>query len=357
MRQLLLLIGFALAAIGAPPVAAQQTPRAPTSAASVRAGALALQNLDAVLVNVALDGTGLPAGRVLGRGRTPPRNESILRIAASRVGTASSTILRGWYSAALGIAAERTLDTIRVGDLTYVRGPVPTVRLAEQRWYLVDVARPAVQPPLVTDLSGLRLLEGVDIGRLRRAGDAAVAGLSCTAFAGSSRQLLTRRLLTPAGRPLPFAAALASARSSEMIFTVCSDGLLRQVSERILLAGTAPNTPVFETLLTFAPIASPVPLLAPDTTRPLLEATASSATALRETPSGSARILAPIGVGQTVSIVARSADRRWYQVMVRDLTGWVLIAALRVPPEVATAVPAEGTAPTPTTVGTPTAAP
>jgi len=168
---------------------------------------------------------------------------------------------------------------------------------------------------------------------------------------------LTRRLLTPAGRPLPFAAALASARSSEMIFTVCSDGLVRQISERILLAGTAPNAPVFETLLTFAPIASPVPILAPDTSRAILEATTSSATALRETPSGSARILTPIGIGQTLSIIARSADRRWYQVMVRDLTGWVLIAALRVPPEVATAVPAEGVAPTPTpVVGTPTAA-
>ena len=127
---------------------------------------------------------------------------------------------------------------------------------------------------------------------------------------------------------------------------ICPDGLLHRIRAEVL--GNSPQEPAgpFVMRLTFdlsevggaIVIAPPIEPVAPGTSVPL--ATVFNGGNVRAQPNIEGDVLDQIHARESVRLLAKTADARWYRIVnPRDLVGWVSATLLKIDPALVEAVP------------------
>jgi hypothetical protein len=308
------------------------------------------------------------------RATPPPSGETVLTdfnavYSGADVGLtyrASDAAARG-YDPALG------LQLIVARGVSYAPGPLPVSGATETRWYnLGRRASAAVQPPLDPPAVLRELTEPVDTAKLARVRSEQLDSRSCVVYRGSQQDAVGvmvgqgRAISAEPGRSLQEQFARARIERGEYLVWLCNDGYIRQV--RASLAGSAEGKRTLpfrlDVQLRLTEIGNralrvPVPrdalVLRPV---PVISFAVSAESPVRSGPAADAPEVGKVFARESVQLLDRSADGRWYRVHGTTATGWLPSNVLP-PAAVRSRVPVVGqgvaATPTATTVATPTA--
>ncbi|MEN9935903.1 MAG: hypothetical protein RLZZ387_2482 [Chloroflexota bacterium] len=279
----------------------------------------------------------------------------------------------------LGFDPQRMIEMLVVRGTTYAVGPLPLGGAAEQRWYnLGGQSPPVLRPPMDASTALNILAGGIDPEQLTRLRFEQLDGKRCSVLRGSAESVTAA--LVRFGRPVTrevtagVAQQLRDARleRAEYLAWLCDDGYVRQI--RVTVSGYQPPRRAdrfsADLLLRVSDIGSrSLRVLAPrDALRlrpaPVVSAAVVADTTLLSAPSPDAPPAAKLLRRESVQLLDRSGDGRWYRVRAPAAVGWLPATALppataqrRLPVAGQAAPPAIGPAATPgPTSATPTTA-
>lgn len=245
----------------------------------------------------------------------------------------------------------QTLDIVTVGGITYARGPLPLAGAEQPVWYTLGTRPPPATTPPFTAARLIDLLtERIDLAALATDGTEEIAGQACTRYRGGLDVALG--MMDSFGRPTTPEAMAAEATPvvprmeaqgytfgpAEALVWVCGEQVRRVQAS---VQGTGPADPAaaftLQTSLDLTEvdassgIAAPVEPVAPGEAVPL--ATVFNGGNLRAQPTLQGEIQDQIHAGESVRLLAMSADAGWYRIVnPRDVVGWVSASLLRVSP-------------------------
>lgn len=248
----------------------------------------------------------------------------------------------------------QTIEVIRIGDAVYMHCPCVAQSLGDpdETWYTVEADSQLIDALPAHGASVLPYaIDGLDFAAMRPLGQRSLGDQQCSAYAGTAEdaRFVTDGLL---GGILPGGTAGLNGlfaddapSEGELTFSVCPDGYLRQVD--VAIGGTVMGqTFAIRSSLALAPAPAEATIAAPAAPKPYREATAGVGTAtvfnggnIRSEPSLNGEVYGQLHAGETVDLVAKSADGSWYYVEAPEASGWVSATLLTVDPQLAAAVP------------------
>lgn len=289
------------------------------------------------------------AGKVAGANSA--REELLVNYEGEYNGADSAYIWRTPDIARLGGDPAEGIAAAMVDGATYARGPLPIHGATEPIWYNlggepVSFLQPRYQMP---DLVR-RLSEGLPLSTFTRGRTETIDGRRCTAFQSNkdlapvALGLLGRPLLPPQGTTPGTQFDLRITRGAVIVWH-CSDGLLRRI--QIVAAGNVQQQPsmVFASNITIElrNLNGKLTIAAPVDAQMLKRMPEPNVVSVRAGPIRSLRgvgtVLGQLNPQESVILIERSLDRRWYRVRASGATGWVSATLLAVPPAVVRQVP------------------
>lgn len=334
-----------------PPVQLTQPSATPQSALARETERLLLESFDRTQAVSIYQMTVVirAAGKVAGANSA--REELLVNYEGEYNGADSAYIWRTPDVARLGGDPAAGIAAVVVDGTTYGRGPLPIHGAAEPIWYNlggepVIFLQPRYQMPELLR----RLSEGLPLATFTRGRTETIDGRRCTAFqsnkdlAPAALTLLGRPLLRPQGATPGTMLDLRITRGAVIVWH-CSDGLLRRV--QIVAAGTVQQQPsmVFASniAIDLRNLNGKVTIAAPLDAQTLTRMPEPNVVSVRAGPIRSLRgvgaVLGQLSVQESVILIERSLDRRWYRVRASGATGWVSATLLAVPPAVVRQVP------------------
>jgi hypothetical protein len=278
-------------------------------------------------------------------------------------GKDSDVTLRGMFTAMLGADPTSGVHIITVAGQSYVRGPIPLLGAPEARWYRLDGAQ---QGTILQSTNTGLMIDQADrkaLAALKPLGTQPLNGQRCALY-GSTDPAVVGKVLGADAASLTQPSA-RSVEQAEVKIWVCPDGYFHRME--MTTEGANPNKPderaAAKILLAFSQIngtvniAAPrdaVPLAAPSggitfpsqPAAPVAPAVGPTATVrnggnLRAEPNLQGRVLDQVNARETVSLLAKSADSRWFKITnVRGVSGWVSATLLTVSADAARSLPA-----------------
>jgi hypothetical protein len=256
-----------------------------------------------------------------------------------------------------------TLSVVTVDGVTYAHGPLPIQGAEQPIWYTLGTKPPTTTQPLFTVAKLLDMLTSrIDLGTLKADGSEDLDGQACSRYRGGLEAALG--MADSLGRPTTPEAQAAEATpvvqrmqaqgfvfdDASALLWVCPDGLLHRI--RAEVQGSSPQEPGSPLLLRLTfdlsevggpiTIVPPIESVAPGISVPL--ATVFNGGNMRAQPNTDGEVLDQIHARESVRLLAKTADARWYRIVnPRDLSGWVSATLLKIDPALVKAVPvAEG---------------
>jgi hypothetical protein len=308
----------------------------------------------------------------------PPGGETVLTdFNAVFNGADVGLTYRASDAAARGFDPTLGLQMIIARGVTYAPGPLPVSGATETRWYnLGRRATAGVQPP-VDVITVLRALtEPVDATKLTRVRSEQFDGRSCAVYRGSQADVVavmarqSRAISADPGVSIQDQFAQARIDRAEYLLWLCNDGYIRQIRANVAGSAEGKRTLPFrlDVQLRLTEIGNralrvPVPrdtlVLRPI---PVVALATSAASPVRSSPAADAAEVGRVRARESVQLLDRSADARWYRVLTATAAGWLPATAL--PPAAArsrvpvvgqgAATPAATTATPPSPGATPT---
>jgi hypothetical protein len=250
------------------------------------------------------------------------------------------------------------LEVVTAGGQTYALGPLPLQGVTKAVWYALGTEPPtATQPPL--DIARILTMatERVQLSDFAPDGEERLHDLACARYRGGLAAALGA--LDGMGRPTTPEARAAEATpvaermkaqgitfsAAEALVWICPDGYLHQM--RVSMTGERKEQPGQPFTLTLEisvadpngaiTITTPVGAAAPGAA---LTATVSNGGNVREQPNLQGTVRDQINARETVLLIGKSADGRWYHILnVRRVDGWVSKTLLRIDRAVDAKVP------------------
>ena len=227
---------------------------------------------------------------------------------------------------------------VKIGDQAYVRGPAPLPGTNEDRWYILDASQSStVNLPLPINAVSSMLTERMPLRDLVLDGEEALHGQTCARYRGGLAAALgaldgTGRPTTPEGIAAEATPVVERMQAegftfgpSKALVWVCPNGFVHQM--QLTIAGekdgssftttadvsvTEPNAAVV--------IAAPADAVPPG---PSLTAKVYNGGNVRAEASLEGQVLGQVSAGQAVSLLAKTADGKWYMIAnERGATGW-----------------------------------
>lgn len=305
----------------------------------------------------------IPAGSDFGSMVGSNGEISLLSIKADISNGDSHIKASGFLMSFLGGTADRGMEMIQVDDIFYVRGPMPMLGAPENRWYKAeqgDVDRLGGAESATDPQAALKELEKADFSWVKQLGTEQLDGQKCTIY-GSKDRVAVMKVLQNLAEEQTQSADLSGVRSAALQFWVCDDGYFHQ--GRLDLEGASPETPKdvysFKASMRLYDFGAQIKITAPANALKLedprvgIQPVPGSAIApgmvtvvnggnIRAEPSLKGKVLGQLHATDSVTLIEKTADGRWYKISAPEATGWVNVSLLRIPPEVAAQVPVTG---------------
>jgi SH3-like domain-containing protein len=280
-----------------------------------------------------------------------------------------------------GLFPERGLETMIIDERFYIHGPAPTFGAPEDRWYFSDDA-PLFSSTTYDSRALVRSLMDVDLGSIKRVRDQQLGGVKCTVYGAANKRAAAQALGGLLGGGT---GAFDSSRilNPELNIYTCDDGYIHgmdvafgydctcddgtvkgSVPEETRVAfRAAPRSAAavvtYRVVARFSSFGGPVKIEVPRNALPIqepsyedLENESSSDTTarvfnggnIRAEPSMRGEVLGQLHAGETVELIERTADGRWYRVAAPEAIGWVSASLLTLPSGAQQRVPVQGQA-------------
>jgi len=253
-------------------------------------------------------------------------------------------------------------ETIIKDGVTYVRGPLPLPGADKPVWYDLGSSsfgggRSAfAQPRFITALT-----KRVELADLRPDGSLDYDGQRCDRYTGGLRPALSvfdglGVPTSPEGQAQEATPVVERMQGQGFTFDqasaaevlVCADGYVHLLRSNV--RGTSPDsggTPLEMSVLFSISepngdiaIAAPTGAVKYDLNTTGLSASVFNGGNVRETPSLGGKVLDQINAGETVRLLGKTADGRWYKLSnPRNITGWVSATLLTIDAQTAAKVP------------------
>jgi hypothetical protein len=255
-------------------------------------------------------------------------------------------------------SGSQELQVIISEGITYARGPLPLSGAEQAVWYNLGAQPPAAtRPPLTLDQL-LGLITGkIDLAAFRDDGEILHDGQNCTRYRAGLAAALG--MFDSLGRPTTAEAMAAEATpvvermqaqgirfgDSEALILVC-DGLVTHVRSTVDGEGMPGRAGTFRMMLSLdvtadsEAMAFVAPLAPLQPGERAVMATVANGGNLRAAPSLQGAVQDQIHAAESVRLLGRSADGRWYKIInLRDQAGWVSATLLSIDQEQAVHVP------------------
>ncbi len=172
-------------------------------------------------------------------GAEPGQSVELFSVEGAFNGSDSDLVLGGFLSSLLGV--EDGLSVMNVGDVSYLRGPVPLLGAAEDRWYELPADQSGIaDPPLAANnLLGSPGDESFDESGFTLTGSEELDDLQCDVYTGD-RDATLAALENLGEETLP-GGEEENLEVAELRLWVCEDGYVHQMQAE--LSGVNPEAP------------------------------------------------------------------------------------------------------------------
>lgn len=138
-------------------------------------------------------------------------------------------VFKGWLSTFLGGDMTKGFEIMRVGDKTFVKGPLPMLGAPDDKWYVADSS---FKSSFSDPNQMLNTNQNADLNGFRKTGTEPLDGKRCDVYtAGKESSLGLFRLINTAGAQAE--DTLGALDNAETRIWICEDGYLRQLTMRL----------------------------------------------------------------------------------------------------------------------------
>jgi hypothetical protein len=303
----------------------------------------------------------------------PGQDMSLVDVAAKHRGKDTQVTIKGALLSFFGFDPGKSLEVIDAVGKTYIHGPAPMLGATENKWYVLD--QPSGGQSFTEGLQAgvdqgfdYQSLMKADLSFITTMGKQTLHGRQCDLYGTTDKNAIVKTLASASTTSVS-ARDLDQIDRAEVKLWVCDDGYFHQAW--VSIEGAAADRPndkigfrmrlsLFDYNGSFMISAPPNPakLDPPNmggTVFQTLPATASAPASgptatvfnggnIRQKPHVKGQVLGQLHAGQTVALLEKTVDGRWYQVSAPEATGWVHASLLRVAPEVASRIFVNGEA-------------
>jgi Bacterial SH3 domain len=374
LARLVGLMALLFAVLGSGPPVALATPAPAADIKAILMAALTKTALaPAYQLELTMSIKGMPPEAAALFGNPAPGQEvSLVDLAGKRRGKDMHITLKGALMTFFGLDPAARLELIEAGGKSYVHGPAPMFGATEHKWYVID-GPPSSESFMKSLQSGVNQtfdynsLKTIDLSFFTILGKQALHGQQCEVYGSTDKNAIVKALKS-AATTAP-ASDLDQIDTAEIKFWVCDDGYFHQAW--VSIDGTTPDRPNekvglrirlslfdYNGSFTITAPSNPARLEQPQLggavfqTLPSSEsqsisgptATVSNGGNIRQKPNVKGQVLGQVHAHQTVGLLEKTVDGRWYHVSAPEATGWVHASLLRVSPDVANRVFVDGEA-------------
>jgi hypothetical protein len=286
---------------------------------------------------------------------------SVLALAAEINGKDAHFTMKGLLSSFMGADADKGVEFIVVAGKTYIHGPLPMMGANEDKWYVTTDAQTTGSLAQSHDLGALAQ---ADMSAFKAMGNEALDGRRCDIYGSNDKHAIAQAFGSFDAGGLAGTSDMESMDSAELKFWVCDDGYLHKLymsfegadkTNPASKGGIAMSFHIYDfngAIKIVAP-ANAAPLEQPKLGGQVFETLPSEGTPtatvfnggnIRQSPSPKGQVLGQLHAHQTVTLLEKTVDGRWYHVRAPEATGWVHASLLRVAPDVANRVFVNGEA-------------
>ncbi|HEU5103676.1 MAG TPA: SH3 domain-containing protein [Roseiflexaceae bacterium] len=311
-----------------------------------------------------MSATGALASGLGGAASEAPDVLPVLTMAAEVNNKDAHFTMKGLFSSFMGADPGVGVEFITVAGKNYVHGPLPMIGANENRWYVTTDAQAFGSLAQSQDLAALAR---VDLSAFSMVGSEALDGRKCDIYGSSDKNAIAQIFQSFSPGALTGANSMEGMDSAELKFWICDDGYFHKMF--MSFEGADKTNPAntggiamsfhiydFNSAIKIVAPADAAPLEQPKLDGSLFETLPTSAASgaliatvfnggnIRQSPSPKGQVLGQMHAHQTVGLLAKTVDGRWYQVSAPEATGWVHVSLLRISPDVASRVFVNGEA-------------
>jgi uncharacterized protein YgiM (DUF1202 family) len=291
---------------------------------------------------------------------------SVLTLAAEVNGKDAHFTMKGLFSSFMGADPNIGVEFITAGGKSYVKGPLPMIGANENKWYVTTDPQTLGSMAQSHDIGALAQ---ADMSAFKLIGGEALDGRGCEIYGSNDKQAIAQAFQSFDAGTLPGSGDMDGMDSAELKFWVCDDGYFHKL--HMSFEGADKANPAnkggiamsfhiydFNGAIKIVAPANAAPLAQPDLGGTVFQTIPSSGTAtagmptatvfnggnIRQAPNPKGQVLGQLHAHQTVTLLAKTLDGRWYQVSAPEATGWVHVSLLRVPADVANRIFVNGEA-------------
>ena len=312
-----------------------------------------------------MSATGALASGLGGAASGTPEELSMLTLVAEVNGKDAHFTMKGLFSSFMGADPATGVEYIIVAGKSYVHGPLPMIGAKENRWYISTDTQTFGSLAQSQDLGALAQ---ADMSAFSVAGSEALDNRKCDIYGSSDKNAIAQIFQSFSPGALTGANGMEGMDSAKLKFWVCDDGYFHKMymsfegadkTDPTKKGGIAMSFHIydFNAALQITAPADAAPLEQPDLNGSMFETLPSAAAAsgglsatvfnggnIRQTPSAKGQVLGQLHAHQTVDLLGKTVDGRWYQVSAPEAIGWVHVSLLRVSPGVSSRVFVNGEA-------------
>jgi hypothetical protein len=294
----------------------------------------------------------------------PGQDVSLIDVAGKHRGKDTQLTIKGALLTFFGFDPGKPLEVIEAAGKTYIHGPAPMLGATENKWYVLDQSTgdqsfaEGLQAGVEQGFD-YKSLTSADLSFITAMGKQTLHGRQCDIYGATDKNAIVKALAS-ASTTAVSARDLDQIDRAEVKFWVCDDGYFHQAW--VSIEGATADRPndtigfrmrlsLFDYNGTFTIGAPPNParLDPPNLGGTVFETLPSSTSTptggpiatvfnggnIRQAPNAKGQVLGQLHAGQTVGLLEKTVDGRWYHVSAPEATGWVHVSLLRIAPEVA----------------------
>jgi len=325
-------------------------------------------------LELTVSATGLPPQMAGMFGNSAPSQEvSLVDIAGKRRGKDLQLRIKGALMTMAGLPAAASLEFIHAAGKSYIHGPLPMFGATENKWYVLDgtTGGDSFTQNLPTGINQSLDYKGVanaDLSFLTTLSKQVLHGRQCDVYGTTDKNAIIQAIKSSSMPNVP-SNDLDRIEAAEIKFWVCDDGYFHQAW--VSIEGTTADRPNVKSAVrirlslfdynsdfTIAAPLNPAQLERPQLGGTVFQTLPSASAApasgpnasvfnggnIRQRPGVKGQVLGQLHASQTITLLEKTVDGRWYLVKAPEATGWVHASLLRVRPEAASRIFVNGEA-------------